>query len=788
MEVEEEKETKTKFRIFDEVSKIKINEKQCEAQLQHYLKLLDKQIDKARDPKASDEITESMIKLLVFMTYRLDKFNQILTDYFEPNLDWDSYESGKDFSKKMEKRLFWFVKLCEGMPLTGCCKQFRNVALNHGITINAAHYITSQLPGLAKMKKKERAALLSTKKALPWVLKTLTGLCKNHENSQEFLRESRVIKPVHAMEGVSTTNAVGPLAENLLEASCEENEKLRNYVKILRAKVTKKKKRKALKRRRKMLDEMRIVKVPKLSAGEDAGSNSHSKLNSNVRLISNVEIAGEKELQEETGLLKCMICREGYTCAPNKLLGIYAYNKSVDSQRSSVLGKDQGDPLTDDLAVSTVSHFNLIHFECHRKSKIADLKRKNALKEWAGATLRNSRTTCNNIFPVVNRSLNDFQYSSEVEQYWVRIVDMLGADRIGLGQKFEMLLDDLRMLLKRFSHKASFSEDCKGGGPVSNMEFVPYMTQMLVYLYNKETPSAIQKRVVSVFQERMNQKLFNVADPGVCDVEFVVDTCETSLLLCLLFLHPGQWREVRYKQLKQLLRNAWRQPLIEEDDETEGEDKKESKNSIIINTFGLSAEFPLQEELTEENAPLQLASMVEFIRNASDSAVKLMHVAEDGAITKVNEGKYLFSLYEAAEKKLTLHVRSEPDGFHILQPWWHFWLLIDKLHGILHNIPLDYKPPSIFTPETALKTVTHNLTNHHTSICRQLSEELLTEFRQSQNESSDPFKYLGIKEMDENSTKDNWIRRCLGLENIFPDRMLDSDFFLDPLVSDDEEC
>ena len=42
--------------------------------------------------------------------------------------------------------------------------------------------------------------------------------------------------------------------------------------------------------------------------------------------------------------------------------------------------------------------------------------------------------------------------------------------------------------------------------------------------------------------------------------------------------------------------------------------------------------------------------------------------------------------------------------------------------------------------------------------------------------------------MDENSTKDNWIRRCLGLENIFPDRMLDSDFFLDPLVSDDEEC
>ena len=38
-------------------------------------------------------------------------------------------------------------------------------------------------------------------------------------------------------------------------------------------------------------------------------------------------------------------------------------------ERSSVLGKDQGDPLTDDLAVSTVSHFNLIHFECHRKVK-----------------------------------------------------------------------------------------------------------------------------------------------------------------------------------------------------------------------------------------------------------------------------------------------------------------------------------------------------------------------------------------------------------------------------------
>ena len=40
MEVEEEKETKTKSRIFDEVSKIKINEKQCEAQVTSFYEML----------------------------------------------------------------------------------------------------------------------------------------------------------------------------------------------------------------------------------------------------------------------------------------------------------------------------------------------------------------------------------------------------------------------------------------------------------------------------------------------------------------------------------------------------------------------------------------------------------------------------------------------------------------------------------------------------------------------------------------------------------------------------
>lgn len=48
----------------------------------------------------------------------------------------------------------------------------------------------------------------------------------------------------------------------------------------------------------------------------------------------------------------------------------------------------------------TVSHFNLIHVNCHAAARRADSSLRVAKREWEGATLRNGGTLANNLLPV----------------------------------------------------------------------------------------------------------------------------------------------------------------------------------------------------------------------------------------------------------------------------------------------------------------------------------------------------------------------------------------------------
>jgi E3 ubiquitin-protein ligase UBR4 len=63
-------------------------------------------------------------------------------------------------------------------------------------------------------------------------------------------------------------------------------------------------------------------------------------------------------LAEESGLC-CSICREGYKYQPNKVLAIYTYTRPcpVEEFESVTSRKTMG--------YSTVTHFNLVHVDCH---------------------------------------------------------------------------------------------------------------------------------------------------------------------------------------------------------------------------------------------------------------------------------------------------------------------------------------------------------------------------------------------------------------------------------------
>lgn len=58
-----------------------------------------------------------------------------------------------------------------------------------------------------------------------------------------------------------------------------------------------------------------------------------------------------------------------------------------------------------------------------------------------------------------------------------------------------MLSHDLKSLLKRFARNESFSLDSKGGGPEHNMQFVPFITSMILNML-QNGPNA-QQHVLS---------------------------------------------------------------------------------------------------------------------------------------------------------------------------------------------------------------------------------------------------------------------------------------------------
>ena len=49
---------------------------------------------------------------------------------------------------------------------------------------------------------------------------------------------------------------------------------------------------------------------------------------------------------------------------------------------------------------------------------------------------------------------------------------------------FNLFLHDLRLLLLRFAHEQSFSVDSGGGGPQSNLYYLPYVLHIGLYLLN----------------------------------------------------------------------------------------------------------------------------------------------------------------------------------------------------------------------------------------------------------------------------------------------------------------
>ena len=191
-----------------------------------------------------------------------------------------------------------------------------------------------------------------------------------------------------------------------------------------------------------------------------------------------------------------------------------------------------------------MTHFNLIHFSCHREAARAERGGKQPKEEWDGATLRNSQTRCNNLLPLRGASVSDAAYSNCVEGWWATLQQQSG--RVDAG-RCRLVAHDVKLLLLRFALQESFSADSRGGGKESNIKLLPYLLQLGSFVFGRALGAAapLYARALAAFVAGADAP----RPPPTDSVLYF-------LTLSLLLHSPAEWAAHRVTFLERALQHA----------------------------------------------------------------------------------------------------------------------------------------------------------------------------------------------------------------------------------------
>ncbi|ONK55020.1 uncharacterized protein A4U43_UnF8510 [Asparagus officinalis] len=435
---------------------------------------------------------EMVARILPYLTYGEPAAMETLIQHFDPYLlNWGEFdhlqrlhqENPKDENvalqaAKQRSALENFVRVSESLGTSSCGERLKDIILGKGIAKIAVGHLTEcfAVAGQAGYKSSSEWAYGLKLSSVPLILSMLRGLSKGHLATQRCIDEEGILPLLHALEGVSGENEIGARAENLLDTLADKEGNgdgfLGEKIHKLRHATKDEMRRKALKKREELLQGLGMRREFASDGGERI-------------VVSQPTIEGLEDVEEEEDGLACMVCREGYSLRPNDMLGVYSYSKRVN------LGSGSSGSSRGDCVYTTVSHFNIIHFQCHQEAKRADAALKNPKKEWEGATLRNNETLCNCIFPLRGPAVPLAQYVRCVDQYWDNLSALGRAD----GSRLRLLTYDIVLMLARFATGASFSIDANGGGKESNARLLPFMIQMASYLLHQGTSNSQNQRV-----------------------------------------------------------------------------------------------------------------------------------------------------------------------------------------------------------------------------------------------------------------------------------------------------
>ncbi|XP_009785858.1 auxin transport protein BIG isoform X1 [Nicotiana sylvestris] len=429
--------------------------------------------------------TEMVARILPYLTYGEPAAMEALVQHFEPCLqNWCEFdrlqklyednmkdETIAQQASKQKYTLENFVRVSESLKTSSCGERLKDIILEKGITGAAVSHLKEcfAFTGQAGFKSTVEWASGLKLPSIPLILSMLRGLSMGHLATQKCIDEGGILPLLHALEGVSGENEIGARAENLLDTLSDKEGKgdgfLAEKVHQLRHATRDEMRRRALRKRTELLQGLGMRQELSPDGGERI-------------VVARPVLKGLEDVEDEDEEgLACMVCREGYRLRPTDLLGVYTYSKRVN------LGIGSSGNARGDCVYTTVSHFNIIHFQCHQEAKRADAALKNPKKEWDGAALRNNETLCNNLFPVRGPSVPMGQYIRYVDQYW----DYLNALGRADGSRLRLLTYDIVLMLARFATGASFSADCRGGGKESNARFLPFMMQMARHLLDHDS-------------------------------------------------------------------------------------------------------------------------------------------------------------------------------------------------------------------------------------------------------------------------------------------------------------
>jgi hypothetical protein len=365
----------------------------------------------------------------------------------------------------------------------------------------------------------------AAKPGVPFALRLLTALMSGHAPTAAALAADApvLLRLLHVLEGTAGGSTLTPLAEACLEAAAGAGDaSVAAAVDALRAATAAEMKARAAKKREALLASLGMVQV---EAGAEAGGGfkilpSPGGVPALSPLAAELAALESSVEDEEAAGGACMVCREGYTLQPGTLLGCYCYCRVAAAAEWPGCSPPWSTPY--DLLYTSVSHFNLIHVNCHAAAKAADASLRQPKREWQGATLRNGSVLCNALLPLAAPAAGsaDTPYAAAVAAFWQQqlaapsaseAAAAAGGSSGGSGRssttgdaaaaaaavtvslsrrcaafresdssllRVTLVAADVATLLRRFAYVLSFSEEARGGGRASNARLLLALLQL----------------------------------------------------------------------------------------------------------------------------------------------------------------------------------------------------------------------------------------------------------------------------------------------------------------------